>query len=197
MEPTQPQPLIRLTTEQYLSQERQSDTKSEYFDGEIFAMAGASREHNQISANLVRVLGNQLLDKPCSVYSSDMKVRIDKARKYTYPDLVIACQTERFEDEHRDVPLNPVVILEILSDSTEAYDRGRKFLHDQLLDSLIDYLLVSQDTPRIEVFSRRENNAWLYAEFHGLDAVIEIKSIGCGLHLGDIYHKVDLLDSIG
>mgnify|MGYP001214795956 CR=1 FL=1 len=191
------QSLIHLTPEQYLFAERQSDTKSEYFDGAIFAMSGASREHNQISANLVRVLGNQLLDKPCSVYSSDMKVWIDKARKYTYPDLVIVCQTERFEDEHRDVLLNPVVILEILSDSTEAYDRGRKFLHDQLLDSLIDYLLVSQDTPRIEVFSRRENNAWLYAEFHGLDAVVEIKSIGCGLDLGDIYHKVDLLDSIG
>ena len=160
-------------------------------------MAGACREHNQISANLVRVLGNQLLDKPCSVYSSDMKVRIDKARKYTYPDLVIACQTERFEDKHRDVLLNPVVILEILSVSTEAYDRGRKFLHDQLLDSLIDYLLVSQDAPRIERFTRQENNAWRYAEFHGLDAVVEIESIGCSLRLGDVYHKVDLPDSIG
>jgi len=82
------QPLVRLTSEQYLFQERQAEIKSEYFDGEIFAMAGASREHNQISANLIRVLGNQLLDKPCSVYSSDMKVRIEKARKYTYPDLV-------------------------------------------------------------------------------------------------------------
>jgi Uma2 family endonuclease len=123
------QPLVRLTAEQYLSQERQSETKSEYFDGEIFAMAGASREHNQISANLIRVLGNELLEKPCSVYSSDIKVRIEKARKYTYPDLVVACQTECFEDEHRDVLLNPVVIVEILSDSTEAYDRGRKFLH--------------------------------------------------------------------
>ncbi len=192
-----PQPLIHLTPDQYLSAERQSDTKSEYFDGEIFAMAGASREHNQISANLVRVLGNQLLDKPCNVYSSDMKVRIDKARKYTYPDLVIACQTERFEDEHRDVLLNPVVILEILSDSTEAYDRGRKFLHYQLLDSLTNYLLVSQDAPRIEIFTRQQNNAWLYAEFHGLDAVVEIESIGCNLRLGDVYHKVDLPDSIG
>lgn len=192
----QPQTLIRLTPEQYLFVERQSDTKSEYFDGEIFAMAGASREHNQISTNLVRVLGNQLLDKPCSVYSSDMKVRIEKARKYTYPDLVIACQTERFEDEHRDVLLNPVVILEILSDSTEAYDRGRKFLHYQLLDSLNDYLLVSQDVSLIERFTRREDGTWFYAEFHGLDAVVEIESIGCGLRLGDVYHKVDLPDSI-
>lgn len=189
--------IARLTPEQYLSQERQSETKSEYFDGEIFAMADASRECNQISANLVRVLANRLLDKPCSVYSSDMKVRIEKARKYTYPDLVIACQTERFEDEHRDVLLNPVVILEILSDSTEAYDWGRKFLHYQLLDSLIDYLLVSQDAPRIEMFARQENNAWLYAEFHGLDAMVEIESIGCSLRLGDVYHKVDLPDSVG
>lgn len=193
----QPQSLIRLTADQYLFAERQSDAKSEYFDGEIFAMAGASREYNQISANLVRVLGNQLLDKPYSVYSSDMKVRIEKARKYTYPDLVIACQTERFEDEHRDVLLNPVVILEILSDSTEAYDRGRKFLHYPLLDSLAVYLLVSQDAPRIEMFARQENNAWLYAEFHGLDAMVEIASIGCSLCLGDVYHKVDLPDSIG
>lgn len=191
------QPLALLTAEQYLSHERQSETKSEYFDGEIFAMAGASREHNQISANLIRVLGNQLLDKPCSVYSSDMKVRIEKARKYTYPDLVVACQTECFEDEHRDVLLNPVVIVEILSDSTEAYDRGRKFLHYQLLDSLIDYLLVSQDTPRIERFTRRQDGTWLYAEFHGLDALVKIESIGCTLYLGDVYHKVQWPDSTG
>ncbi len=191
------QALAHLTAEQYLSQERQSEIKSEYFNGEIFAMAGASREHNQISANLVRVLGNQLLEKPCSVYSSDMKVRIKKARKYTYPDLVVACQTERFEDEHRDVLLNPVVIVEILSDSTEAYDRGHKFLHYQLLDSLIVYLLVSQDAPRIEMFTRHENNAWLYAEFHELDAIIKIESIDCSLRLGDVYYKVNLPDSIG
>ncbi|MDV7398726.1 Uma2 family endonuclease, partial [Arthrospira platensis SPKY1] len=106
---------------------------------------------------------------------------------YTYPDIVIACQTERFEDEHRDVLLNPVIILEILSDSTEAYDRGRNFLYYQLLDSLAVYLLVSQDTPRIEMFTRQQNNAWLYAEFHGLDTVIEIEPIGCSLRLGDVY----------
>ena len=126
-----------------------------------------------------------------------MKVRIEKIRKYTYPDLVIACQGERFEDEHRDVLLNPVVIIEILSNSTEAYDRGRKFLHYQLLDSLIVYLLVSQDTPRIEMFTRREDRTWLYAEFHGLDAIVKIESIECSLRLGDVYHKVNLQDSVG
>ncbi|MCP5197385.1 MAG: Uma2 family endonuclease [Gammaproteobacteria bacterium] len=133
------QPLIRLTPEQYLYRERQSGVKSEYFDGEIFARAGASREHHQIAANLVRVLGTQLLERPCNVYSSDMKVHIDKARKYTYPDVVVACQPEQFEDAQRDVLLNPVVIIEILSDSTEADDRGHKFLHDQLLDVCADF----------------------------------------------------------
>lgn len=193
----QPQYLIKLTPEQYLLWERQSETKSEYFDGEIFAMTGASREHNQMAANLVRVLGNQLLEKPCNVYSSDMKVKIEKVTKYTYPDIVIACQPERFEDEKRDVLLNPVVIMEILSDSTEAYDRGRKFLHYQLIDSLVDYILIAQDSPRIETFSRRADNTWLYTEFHGLDAVVSIESIGCTLRLGDVYHKVDLPAPLG
>lgn len=187
----QPQLLLRLTPAQYLSQERQSETKSEYFDGEIFAMAGASREHNQISANLVRVLGNQLLDKPCNVYSSDMKVKIEKVRKYTYPDVVVACQAERFEDDKRDVLLNPVVIIEILSDSTEAYDRGKKFLHYQLLGSLLAYLLVSQDTGRIEKFSRQDGNGWNYSVFNGMDAIVEIESIGCALPLREIYRKLD------
>lgn len=186
------QPLIRLTPEQYLSQERQSEVRSEYFDGEIFAMAGASREHNQISTNLVRVLGNQLLEKPCNVYSSDMKVKIDKVRKYTYPDVVVACQPERFEDEKRDVLLNPVVIIEILSDSTEAYDRGRKFLHYQSLDSLVEYLLVSQNASLIERFSRQDGNHWIYSQFHDMNDVIDIEYIGCILPLQEIYQKVDL-----
>ena len=159
-------------------------------------MAGASREHNQISANLIRVLGNQLLEKPCSVYSSDMKVKIEKITKYTYPDIVVACQTERFEDEKRDVLLNPVVIMEILSDSTEAYDRGRKFLHYQLIDSLVEYILIAQDAARIETFSRRTDNTWLYAEFHGLDVVVNIESIGCALRLGEVYQKIELSDRL-
>lgn len=186
------QPLSRLTTEQYLLQERRAETKSEYFDGEIFAMAGASREHNQISANLVRVLGNQLLEKPCSVYSSDMKVKIEKVKKYTYPDIVIACQAERFEDEHQDVLLNPIVIIEILSASTEAYDRGRKFIHYQALDSLLGYLLISQDTPQVEVFTRQADSTWLYTKFHGLDAMVRIETIGCNLPLEAIYHKINI-----
>ena len=135
-----PQEHLKLTPGQYLAQERAAETKSEYFNGEIFAMAGASREHNQISSNIVASLSIQLQEKPCSIYSSDMKVRIDQANKYTYPDIVAACEPQRFEDGHTDVLLNPVVIIEILSDSTEAYDRGLKFFHYQRLESLREYL---------------------------------------------------------
>lgn len=187
------QPLLYLSQKDYLSQERQSDTKNEYFNGEIFAMAGASRDHNQITTNMVRVLGNQLLEKPCNVYSSDMKVKIEKARKYTYPDVVVACQPECFEDEKRDVLLNPVVIIEILSDSTEAYDRGQKFLHYQLLNSLKVYLLISQNTHRIEMFLRqKDNNFWTYSQFFSLDDSVEIECIGCILPLREVYRKIEL-----
>jgi len=185
------QPLLYLTPEQYLAQERQSGTKNEYFNGEIFAMAGASREHNQIAANLIRVLGNQLLERLCNVYASDMKVKIDKARKYTYPDVVVACQPERFEDEKRDVLLNPAVIIEILSDSTEAYDRGQKFLHYQLLNSLTAYLLVAQDTSRMEMFLRdKDHNSWTYSQFDHLDDNVQIDCIDCTLPLREVYRKV-------
>lgn len=190
------QPLLYLTPEQYLAQERQSGTRNEYFNGEIFAMAGASREHNQIAANLVRVLGNQLLEKPCNVYASDMKVKIDKARKYTYPDVVVACQPERFEDEKRDVLLNPAVIIEILSDSTEAYDRGQKFLHYQLLNSLVVYLLVAQDTSRMEIFLRdKDPNSWTYSQFDNLDDNVQIDCIDCTLPVREVYRKVVFKDS--
>ncbi|MCP4106982.1 MAG: Uma2 family endonuclease, partial [Desulfobacteraceae bacterium] len=133
-----------ISLEEYLTAERESEIKNEYFGGEIFAMAGASREHNQISANIVRVLGNQMLEKPCSVFSSDMKVKIREIGKYTYPDAVVVCGNEEYDDEHSDTLLNPIVIIEILSDSTEAYDRGDKFSHYQLTDTFSEYILVSQ-----------------------------------------------------
>jgi len=187
------QPLFHLNPEQYLSQERQSETKNEYFNGEVFAMTGASREHNQIATNIVRVLGNQLLEKPCNVYSSDMKVKIEKARKYTYPDVVVACQPECLEDDKQDVLLNPVVIIEILSDSTEAYDRGQKFLHYQLLDSLTAYLLISQNTHRLEMFVRqKDNHLWTYSQFFSPDDSVELECIDCILPLREVYRKTEL-----
>lgn len=191
-----PQEQPKPTPEEYLALERQAAFKSEYCDGWIFAMAGASREHKQICSNIVASLGSQLLDKPCSVYSSDMKVKIDLARSYSYPDVVAACDPQQFEDEQTDVLLNPKLIVEILSDSTEAYDRGMKFLHYQRLASLQEYVLVSQKSCQVEKYQRQADNTWLYGEFHSLDDIIALTSLSCSLTLKDIYRKVDLPEPI-
>lgn len=178
------------TPVQYLTQERLANTRSEYIDGEIFAMAGASRAHNQISSNLVLSLGNQLFDKPCSVYASDMKVNI--ATNYVYPDVLVTCEKEQFADDHTEILLNPLIIIEILSDTTEAYDRGIKFLNYQFIASLKIYLLVAQKSCHVEKFIRQNNQQWLYTCFHQLDDNIELETIQCQLPLKEIYRKVQL-----
>ncbi|HEX7956720.1 MAG TPA: Uma2 family endonuclease, partial [Pyrinomonadaceae bacterium] len=116
-----------LTPDEYLAVERGSEVKSEYLAGEVFAMVGASRRHNLIASNIIRVLGNQLLERPCNVYPSDMRVKVGAIGKYTYPDVTVACAEEMFDDAEQDTLLNPLVIVEVLSESTEAYDRGKKF----------------------------------------------------------------------
>lgn len=188
--PAQAIPL--LTEAEYLQQERHAEFKSEYLNGEIYAMAGASRRHNQITSNLVISLGSQLLEKPCGVYSSDMKVRTrtEKTNKYSYPDVVVVCGEEQFEDEKGDVLLNPLVIIEVLSESTEAYDRGLKFFHYQLIPSLHEYLLVTQDYCRVEKYLRQDNNHWVYSEYHNMQDVIEINTLQCQLKVVDIYRRV-------
>lgn len=191
-----PQEHLPLTPEQYLAQEREAEFKSEYVNGEIFAMAGTSREHNQISSNIIISLGSQMLDKPCSVYSSDMKVKIGQGNKYTYSDIVTACEPQSFEDEHTDVLLNPTVIIEILSDSTEAYDRGLKFFHYQRLESLREYLLVSQKFCHVEKYERQATNVWAYSELHDMDDGVDINALNCTLALKDIYRKVELKERI-
>ena len=182
----------KISSEEYLVLERESENRNEYFSGEIFAMAGASRAHNQISSNIVRVLGNQLLEKPCTVFSSDMKVRMAKIEKYTYPDIVVVCENEKFEDEDNDVLLNPVLIMEILSDGTEAYDRGDKFVHYQLLDSFVEYILISQYFCRVEKFTRQDDETWIYSKYQTMDHVVEIESVTCELPVFEIYRKVNL-----
>lgn len=183
-------PKNNITPEEYLTFERQSEVRNEYFNGEIFAMSGASRQHNQISSNIVRVLGNQLLEKPCSVFSSDMKVGIKEIQKYTYPDIVVTCETEEFEDDHRDVLLNPIAIIEILSDSIEAYDRGDKFAHYQLIDSFVEYVLASQYVCRVEKFTRQDDDTWIYSKYQGEDQSVTIESVNCELLVSEIYGKV-------
>lgn len=139
------------TPQQYLAMERESQQKNEYVNGEIFAMDGASDRHNLIVGNVFASLHNQMKGKPCKVYSSDMRVKISSIGMYTYPDIVALCGETGFDDEQRDTLLNPTVIIEVLSKSTEGYDRGEKFAHYRKMDSLKEYALISQDKMSIEL----------------------------------------------
>ncbi|MFM8333287.1 MAG: Uma2 family endonuclease [Candidatus Methylumidiphilus sp.] len=191
-----PQHNTSISPAEYLSMERLAETKSEYANGEIFAMAGASREHNQIASNIVANLSNQLLERPCSVYASDMKVSMASAKHYAYPDIVGVCGPQQFEDEHTDVLLNPSLIIEILSDSTEAYDRGLKFFRYQRLPSLREYLLVAQKFCQVELYQRQHDGRWAYAEFHSMDDIVSLDSIHCLLPLQAVYQKVALSETL-
>ena len=184
-------PKALLTEKEYLAIERGAEFKSEFHGGEMFAMVGASRRHNRIVTNLVTALDNQLRARPCNVYSNDMRVRVMKTGLFTYPDVVVTCGKEAFADDEQDTLLNPFVIFEVLSDSTEAYDRGKKFEHYQNIDSLSTYTLVAQKAPRIEQYVRQDGNrAWIYTEAHEANAVVGIEAIGCDLRLEDVYAKL-------
>jgi len=185
---TQPQP--RLTPQQYLAWERQQETRHEFFDGEIFAMTGASREHNLVCLNTAASLHNQLRGKPCEVYNNDMRVKVSETGMYTYPDIVAACTEPQFEDAEVDTLLNPVLIIEVLSDSTEQYDRGAKFRHYRTLESLQDYLLVAQAECRVEHYVRAAAGGWLLTEYGGRDNTIDLAAVGCRLLLRDMYERV-------
>lgn len=186
---TQPQRSF-LTPEEYLEIERKAEFKSEYFNGEMFAMAGAHEPHNIIASNVIRVLGNQLLERDCVVYPSDMRVKISAINKYTYPDVVVACGKRVLDDSEIDTLINPIVIFEILSASTEAYDRGEKFQHYQFIQSLAEYILIRQDAIRVEQYVRQSDRTWLYSEYQSLDDVVKLESIGCELALKEVYAKV-------
>ncbi len=188
--------LARITPEEYLQFERQSETKHEYFDGEIFAMAGASRRHCKISANLMRAIGNKLHLTNCNVYANDFRVKIKETGLYTYPDVIITCGKEILEDQVKDTLLNPLIIIEILSPSTERYDRGKKFLHYRQIESLQNYVLISQEEPRIELFERQATGQWLLSEKNGLENSIEIPAIDYMLSLMEVYDKVDFNDDL-
>jgi Uma2 family endonuclease len=179
-----------ITAADYLALERQADAKSEYLNGSIYAMSGASRSHNRITVNLTAALHAQLKRKPCEPFTGDLRVKVSPTGLYTYPDVVVVCGEPRFEDQHVDTLLNPTVIIEVLSDSTEAYDRGEKFAHYRALESLTDYLLVAQDQPRIEHFRRQPDGQWLYSAADGLDSQVAIANIGCVLQLAEVYERV-------
>lgn len=184
-----------LSPQEYLTLERQADTKSEYYAGEVFAMAGASRKHNTIVPNLLYLLVGQLKGRSCEVYNSDMRVKVSATGLYTYPDLVVVCGKPRFDDDQEDTLLNPTVIVEVLSKSTEAYDRGEKFAHYRTLGSMTDYLLIAQDIARLEHYVREPDGSWRFLDSTGLDAVAVIDSIQCQLSLAEVYDKVDLAEA--
>lgn len=179
------------TAEEYLELERKSEIRHEYIDGEIFEMAGAGKRHNQISANLMRLLGNQILERNCNVYANDMRVKISSIGKYTYPDIVGICGDEEFEDKKDDTLLNPMLLIEILSKSTEGYDRGAKFEYYQTIESFNEYILITQESFRVEQYIRQDKNTWTYLEFRKPEDTVKLESIKCELSLQDIYHKVE------
>jgi Uma2 family endonuclease len=183
--------VTHVTPEEYLADERLSETRSEYLDGGVFPMPGGSLNHNQITLNLALELGTQLRTTPCRVLWMDLKVRMPDSRKFCYPDLVVVCAELQFHDDRKDVILNPDLVVEVLSPSTEAFDRGAKFRAYQTMESLKEYLLVSQGKPLIEQYLRNDDGEWRYRAAEGLESALTLPSIGCTLNLGAVYDKVD------
>ena len=181
----------KMTPGEYLALEKSVlDTKYEFFDGEAFAMVGAGRNHNRINVNLTVELGGKFkADKStCNLFSNDMRVKI--AENYVYPDIVIYCGDAEFEDDEFDTLTNPVVIMEILSDSTEAFDRGKKFAYYQTIPTLQEYILVSQKECRVEQYTR-SGDGWLYRSYKGADRILKMESVNCELPLSEIYWEVE------
>ncbi len=180
-----------ITAEEYLALERKAEFKSEYYNGVIYQMAGARRPHNRIVSSLVSRLDEQLREPDCNVYANDLRVCVNpQTGLYTYPDVIVTCGEERFLDKEFDTLLNPVVIFEVLSDSTEKYDKGKKFdLYDGI-ESLREYVLVASDRVRIDHYTRHADGNWLLKIRRKLDDTIKLEAIECELRVTDIYLKV-------
>lgn len=178
------------TPQEYLAQERKASTKSEYLNGEIFAMAGTSRKHNLIAVNLARELSERLREGDCEVYQSDMRVKVDETGLYTYPDVTVVCGGPEFEDAEVDTLLNPLILFEVLSSSTADYDRGGKFAHYRRLPSLREYVVVSQDRVLVEHHVRQPKNQWVLSELDSLQDTLDLPSVACEIPLAEIYLKV-------
>jgi Uma2 family endonuclease len=179
--------LTRYTPEEYLALERGAEFRSEYIDGRIIAMTGAQRPHIVIVHNLDREIGARLLESACEVYPTEMKVKTSASGRYVYPDLCVSCDP-RFEDGVTDVLLNPVLIIEVLSDSTEKYDRGEKFFHYRQIESLREYVLLSQKECLVEQYVR-EGDFWRFTSLKELDASLVLASLGLEIPLRRIYAK--------
>jgi len=184
-------PLTTMTPAEYLAFERaQPNARHEYLNGEITMISGTSMAHNQIVINVLASLHTQLRRSPCRVFPSDMRVKVPATGLYTYPDIVALCHEPRVEDDVLDTLLNPQVIIEVLSPSTEAYDRGAKFDHYRSITSLQTYVLIAQDTPQIELFERQEQGHWLLSVVKGWEAHVRLEAIDCELALVEVYERV-------
>lgn len=185
----------RITPEEYLAAERAAEMKSEYYDGYVYAMSGASFAHGVITGNLTRAIGNKVAGRPCVVVPNDLRLSVSRQALYTYPDVIVVCGKPLFVDNQHDTLINPTVLIEVLSPSTEGYDRGFKSSHYRQIESLREYALVAQNEPRLEVHRRVENGKWLIVDAAGLDATIRFDSLDCEISLADVYLNVTFEDS--
>ncbi len=188
-------PKYYLSPTQYLVKERKAEFKSQYYRGEMFAMAGASREHNLIVGNLVREIGNALKDRRCEVYPSDMRVKVTATGLYTYPDATVVCGDPEFEDDQFDTLTNPTVLFEVLSDSTESWDRGGKFRQYRDIPSLKEYVMVTQDRASVERYIRQTDGGWLLKEIESTEASVRFDSINVMVPLAEIYRNIRFEDA--
>ena len=197
------------TPEEYLELERKADFKSEYFDGEIYpmgewqrepksgrivCMAGASPAHNTICSNAHGSLYSQLRGKPCQTWSQDLRVKTPRTNLYTYPDVLVACPPHEWDDTLKDTLINPIVLIEILSPSTQSYDLNGKWDHYREMVSLRHYLVVWQDQRRVRHFSRQGENSWLQEEFSALEDQVNLSAIECTISLANLYERLDVGD---
>ncbi|QHT69702.1 Uma2 family endonuclease [Rhodocytophaga rosea] len=185
---TQKQPY---TKEEYFALEETSEDKFEFENGEVFAMSGGTANHSLITGNIITALNIALGNKNCRVFSSDMKTAIDAAESYVYPDAQVICGKVEYAEGRNDIVTNPLLVVEVLSDSTERYDRGKKFKKYQTLSSFKEYVLISQAEPLVETFVRQDENHWLYTFTEGMDSVVQFPSIGVAIAIADIYRKVE------
>lgn len=190
------QPITPIAANEYLALERESSEKHEFAFGEIFAMTGASVTHGRIVTNLVRVLGNQLLERPCDVFTSDLRLCVDPKNRYAYPDIIVICGKPQFLDNQFDTLLNPDLIVEVLSDSTRNYDRGEKFQQYRSIPSFREYLVVEQAKIHVERYSKQPDGTWSLWETDLLDGVVQLSSIGVAIQVSDIYRRTDLSTSV-
>jgi len=186
-----------LTPEEYLAFERASEVKHEYVAGELFAMTGATHRHNLIAMNSGTQIRPQLRGRRCEIYPSDMRVKIEVLGIYTYPDLSVVCGSPRFEEPREDTLLNPILLIEVLSPSTERYDREMKFRRYQLIPSFAEYVLIAQDRPRIEHHLRQADGSWAQTTIEDLTATLTLPTIGCTLPLALVYEDITWDATVG